>query len=341
MRIDDFDTDSKVMIVAEIGNNHEGDADLAHELVRRAAAAGADAVKFQTFLPEHYVRREDVARLERLRKFALSSATLRSLADLAKNLGVLFISTPFDLQSARLLATLCPALKISSGDNTFYPLLEEVARFGKPLILSAGLAELAELRYALALIERRGQAAGRTPEVAVLHCVSSYPVPTEQANLGAIASLRRELNCTIGYSDHCEGSLAALLAVGAGARIIEKHFTIDKNYSDFRDHQLSATPDELAEMVRRIREAEAMMGSGDKSVQASEAENLQAMRRSVAAARDLPGGHVLTLEDLTWVRPGGGVAPGDEPLLLGGRLTRAFAQGEQITTAAITQLAGE
>ncbi len=319
-------------MIAEIGNNHEGDFATAQELVAHAAEAGADAVKFQTFLPEHYVSVTDVARLNRLREFQLSQEQFAALAQQAAKLGLIFFSTPFDLASARFLDSLQPVFKISSGDNNFHPLIETVAGFKKPMIVSTGLANIALLTE----VRRRiGAVWGKDdPGLAFLHCVASYPVPPEQANLGAISTLAQQFpGVTIGYSDHTLGIDAAACAVAAGARLVEKHFTLAKDYSDFRDHQLSADPADMKALVARIREVSAMMGKGEKVPQACEESLRTAVRRSIAAGRDLAQGTVLGAADITWVRPGGGFAPGEEDIVLGKTLRRTLRQGEQFAPA--------
>jgi N,N'-diacetyllegionaminate synthase len=331
VKIGSIDLDARVFIVAEIGNNHEGNFDLAQEMVGKAAEAGVNAVKFQTFVPEHYVARSDTARFERLRKFQLSHAAFERLAKQAADLGLIFFSTPFDIESARFLNTIQPVFKISSGDNTFFPLVECVAGFGKPLIVSTGLADLALLDRLHASIQRVWTGNKTDPGLAFLHCVTCYPTPLEQANLGAIATLKNHfVDCSIGYSDHTLGIVAAPYAVAAGARIIEKHFTIDKNFSDFRDHQLSADPAEMRRMVEVIRETDAMLGTGLKVPQLCESDFLSAVRRSIAAARDIPAGTALQESDLTWIRPGTGVAPGNEGLVLGRKTRQIILAGDII-----------
>ena len=331
MKFADIDTDRYVFVVAEIGNNHEGSFAQAEELVGRAAETGADAVKFQTFVPEHYISSSDAARLERLRRFQLSHEQFAGLAKQAADLGVVFFSTPFDLESARFLNTLQPVFKIASGDNTFGPLIETVAGFRKPMIVSTGMADVPLLRKVEADIRRVW--AGADPGLAFLHCVASYPVPDDQANIGAIATMKTAFpGCVIGYSDHTLGVKAATLAVAAGARIVEKHFTLDKNYSDFRDHQLSADPIEMKTLVENIREVSTILGSGEKVTQSCEELLRVAARRSIGAARDLPTGTVLTGADITWIRPGNGIAPGDEARVLGRKTARAVAKGAVFTT---------
>ena len=327
MRINDFDTDKNVFVIAEIGNNHEGDFTLAQEMIGRAAEAGVDAVKFQTFIPEFFISRADVERIDQLRGFQLSFSQFEALARQADTAGVTFFSTPLDLESAHFLNTLQPLFKIASGDNTFLPLIETVASFNKSILISTGLADLALLDRLHGLWQEQ---AGRS-ELAFLHCVASYPVPSEQANLGAIHTLQKRYpELTIGYSDHTLGIEAATCAVAAGARIVEKHFTLDKQHSDFRDHQLSADPTEMAELVDVIRHVDDMVGSGEKTAQPCEEELQVAARRSIAVKRDLPANYELVWQDLCWVRPGSGMAVGQEKDVLGRRTKRVMQQGELI-----------
>jgi sialic acid synthase SpsE len=352
VRIGKFDTARRVLVVAEIGNNHEGDFAAAQELVRQAAAAGADAVKFQTFRTELFVRLTDVARFEQLRRFELTFDEFAALSDLARSVGLLFISTPLDLESAAFLPRVCDALKIASGDNNFVPLIECAAASGRPLIVSGGLATLDELRASCEIIRRVWRGESR-PEaeplcrhslrdrLAVLHCVASYPTPAAQTNLSAIATLGRELDVTPGYSDHTLGVVAAALSVVAGARVVEKHFTLDKRRSSFRDHALSADPHDMRELVRRIREYEPLIGDGEKRAQPCEAAGLVSLRRSIVARRDLAPGQRIRPEDLLWQRPGDGLAPGLEAGLLGQTLARALRAGENVTPDALRGSADE
>ena len=330
MRIGSCDTRERVLIVAEIGNNHEGRVEVAERLVREAAAAGADAVKFQTFRTEHYVSGADAARFQRLKSFELSADIFGRLAGMARDLGLLFISTPFDLQSVDVLSPLVDAYKISSGDNTFYPLLSRVADTGKPLIVSSGLADIDEISRTAAFVQARWQDRSISGDLAVLHCVTSYPVRPEDANLRAIAHLASVLRVPVGYSDHTLGNDAAVLSVAVGARLVEKHFTLDKQFSDFRDHQLSADPADLRDLVRRIRETERLLGKVEKTLASSELEIAPLVRRSIVSGGAFSAGHRLSLEDLTWIRPGGGLPPGQEDRLVGRRLRRDVAFGEPL-----------
>jgi N-acetylneuraminate synthase/N,N'-diacetyllegionaminate synthase len=337
MLIGPVDLEREVLVVAEIGNNHEGDFGRAEELIARAAETGAQAVKFQTFVPEHYVSCEETARLERLRQFAFTFEQFEKLARYAESKGLVFLSTPFDLASAKFLDKLCPAIKISSGDNNFIPLLELIATFNKPVLLSTGLADLSDIERAHATIANIWSQRADKGEIVLLHCVSSYPTPIDDANLSAIRTLRERFGGTVGYSDHTLGIDAAVLSVALGARVVEKHFTLDKNLSDFRDHQLSADPAELKELVMRVSLANKLIGDGKKGARPSEEQSRIVMRRSIAAGADLPAGTILRMEHLTWVRPGSGIAPGNENLLLGRVLKRTLRQGELLSAEDVSE----
>lgn len=330
MIIGPIDLDKKVLVVAEIGNNHEGSYALAEEMIGLAAEAGADAVKFQTFRTDLYVSRSDEARYNRLKSFELSFDEFRRLKQVADRSGVLFISTPFDLESAQFLTEIVAAFKISSSDNTFYPLLELVAATGKPLIVSGGLSDMERLKSIRDFIFGVWKRQEIRQSLAILQCVTSYPVPLECANLAAIAAIRKALGCCCGYSDHTEGIEVAVLAVAVGARIIEKHFTINKHYSDFRDHQLSADPIEFRAMTERIRQAEQLLGTGEKQIQPCEAGMEPLVRRSIVARRHLSAGTCITFGHLAWVRPAGGLEPGEEYRLLGKKLKVAVKEGDRL-----------
>lgn len=329
MKIANVDLDQEVLVVAEIGNNHEGSYTQAEEMIGLAARAGVGAVKFQTIVPDKLVSPTQTARVQQLQKFQLSYAQFEKLSQVARQEGVLFLSTPFDLESARFLEPLVPAYKIASGDNNFFPLIEVVARTGKPIILSAGLTDLTQITQTKDFITSIWQEMGAEQQLALLHCVVSYPTPAAEANLLAIRELQK-LGVTVGYSDHTLGIEAAVLSVALGARIIEKHFTIDKNHSDFRDHQLSADPQEMAQLVQRVRETLTLLGDGQKQIQPCEQAIGDKARRSIVASRDLAQGDILTSADLTWVRPGEGLSPGREGELVGRWLNRPVQRGEMI-----------
>ncbi len=334
MNIGHIDLDKTVLVVAEIGNNHAGSYSLAEEMIGRAAEAGAEAVKFQTIVPERLVTRDQTDRLAQLKRICLGYGEFERLAKVAAAEGVLFMSTPFDLDSLAMLAPLVAAITIASGDNNCYPLIEAAARTDLPLVVSSGAATMAELTTLRDRIRRVWAGRASAPDLAILHCVMAYPTPPSSANLGAIEKIRA-LGVTAGYSDHTIGVDAAPIAVALGARLIEKHFTIDKFHSDFRDHQLSADPDDLKEMIVRIRGVEQLIGDGEKRVLEVETANRDAVRRSLAAARDMAAGEVIDADGVTWLRPGTGFPPDQESTLIGRRLTRAIAGGELFTAAHI------
>ena len=329
MKIADFDTDNKVLIVAEIGNNHEGSVTLAEEMIGLAAEAGAGAVKFQTIVPDKLISPLQQDRIEQLEKFRLTYDEFEKLSKVAQDENIIFLSTPFDIESARFLEPIVPALKISSGDNNFFPMIEVIARMGKPIILSSGLTDLEQISLTKNFIMDIWSKLGIEQEMAILHCVTSYPTPLDEANLLSIRTLQ-ELGVTVGYSDHTIGIEAAVISIALGARIIEKHFTIAKDYSDFHDHQLSADSHELAELVRRTSEVNLMLGNGKKRIVECEKNTKESVRRSIVAGSNLDQGTVLDLDHLSWVRPGRGLSPGKEKVILGKGLKRMIRCGEMI-----------
>jgi len=329
VKIGNIDLDSEVLVVAEIGNNHEGKIAVGRELVRKAAETGVQAVKFQTFRTEHYVSSKEPARFNRLKSFELSEAQFKELSELARSLGLLFISTPFDLASARFLEDIVDCYKIASGDNNFYPLIDSVMRVRKPVIISTGASDCEQVSRVVDFARNHLPESSEL-QLALLHCVSCYPVPPEEINLRAIPFLRERFRLPIGYSDHSMGTDAAVLAVAAGACIVEKHFTLRKDFSDFRDHQISADPAEMSELVRRVRAAEMMLGKFEKSVQRCEENSVALIRRSIVAGAELKRGHRIRLSDLTWIRPANGLEPGDEHRLVGKSLRRDVHFGDPI-----------
>jgi sialic acid synthase SpsE len=243
------------------------------------------------------------------------------------------LSTPLDLASADFLADIVDAFKIASGDNNFYPLIERACASGKPIIVSSGLSDLAQIQRTKAFVETQWKHRSIQQQMAVLHCVSCYPTPPEQVNLASIPYMARELGCIIGYSDHMLGIDASLYAIAAGARIIEKHFTLDKNFSSFRDHQLSADPADMKQLVAQVKHLSSMVGMPEKVVQSCEAAGVPLIRRSIVAGAELPAGHTITLHDLLWLRPGDGIAPGREDEFIGRTLRRTVSFGEALSPA--------
>ena len=316
MKIGKIDASKKVFIIAEIGNNHEGNFELAKKMISKAAAAKVDAVKFQTFIPEH-ISGGDSGRLKRLYRFKFTYNQFKKLASFAKKKKVLFFSTPFDIESAKFLNTIQPVFKIASGDNNFYPLIKKILSFNKPVIISTGSADINLVKTIYKNLKKFKKNKKFNKKLAFLHCVSSYPVPYDQANLASITYLKNLFtDMEIGYSDHTLGLDAAVFSVFAGARIIEKHFTLNKNFSNFRDHQLSADPKEMSQLVEKVRKAESMLGLSEKKIQKCEKDMNYYGRRSIAAANDIKIGSKLKLSNLIWIRPGSGFKPGEENMVL-------------------------
>lgn len=324
------DVTRHVLIIAEIGANHEGNVQEAHRLIDLAASCGVDAVKFQTYHAEKIVARSEPQRRDHFRRVSLASHVFRDLADHAQEKHLIFLSTPFDHESVDLLAPLVPAFKVASGDLTAVPLLEHIARQGKPVLVSTGMATLDDIISAIHIITG-AHPEGLGAQIVLLHCVSAYPTPDAEANLQSISFLHAHTGRVIGYSDHTLGTPACLAAVALGARVIEKHFTADKSRSSFRDHQLSADPEDMAMLVHSIRRIEQMVGEFRKEPTESEASNRVTMRRSLAAAVAIPRGATFTKDHLTVLRPGTGLPPSRLEWVLGRRATHDLLAGELLT----------
>lgn len=320
-------------IIAEAGVNHDGDPARALELVRAAAAAGADAVKFQTFRASELVTAaapkaryqaantgRDDGQLAMLRALELGEDLHRRLQDEARRLGLVFLSTPFDWPSAEMLLRLgVPGFKLGSGELTNAPFLARIAALSRPLICSSGMGDLDEVEDAAAVIHAHGD-----PPVAWLHCVSSYPAPEAQSNLRAMDSLRAALGGPVGMSDHSPGMAVTVAAVARGAQVIEKHLTLDRTLPG-PDHAASIEPAAFAELVRQVRVVESALGDGIKRPAPCELDTARVARRSLVAACDLAAGAVLTAADLAVKRPGTGIPPVRFAELVGRRLARPVA----------------
>lgn len=328
-------------IIAEAGVNHNGDLALAHRLVDAAADAGADAVKFQTWITdlicapgaraaEYQAARMDTAddQYAMLKRLELPFEWHAALRDHAAERGIDFLSTPDDLESARFLAELgVPAMKVGSAEVTNLPHLRAIGAFALPVILSTGMASVDDAKAAVDAVR-----AGGAPSVAVLHCVSAYPAPWDELNLRAIDTLRTELRVPTGFSDHSEGTLAASVATAFGMVILEKHLTLDRAMEG-PDHAASSDPREFADLVRAVRNAESMLGTGEKRMSASERDTHRAVRRVLVYTQALPAGTRVTSEMVRAVRTGGdGLGAGDADALIGRTLTRSVGAGAAVRT---------
>lgn len=312
-------------IIAEAGVNHNGSEELALELVNVAARCGADAVKFQTFKADKLVRKgaakaayQEAAtgggdQHSMLLRLEMSEALHLRLFERCAELGIEFMSTPFDSEAADFLVGLgMRRIKIPSGEITNHPFLRHLARKDRPLILSTGMATLEEIVAATAVIreerEHLGLSAPLVSMLTILHCTSNYPAVVEDVNLRAMRTIAAEVEMPVGYSDHTLGLAVSTAAVALGATVIEKHFTLDKSLPG-PDHKASLSPDELAALVGQIRAVESALGSPEKRPTAAELPVRELVRRSVTSARDLKAGRPISMDDLCLLRPGTGIPP--------------------------------
>jgi len=335
MRLFGKDLERDVAVVAEIGVNHEGDPAVAEALVRAAAKAGAQAVKLQTYTPERFASSSDPARLARVSRFRLDEAAHRHLAEVARACGISLFSTAVTEDVVDFLAEFGPVVKVASGDVDFEVLVRAAVRTGKPVILSTGNASLEEIDRA---VEWCASEIGRdrlSERLALLHCVSAYPAPIEQANVRTVPFLKARYGLTTGYSNHVLESEAVLAAVALGAQIVEIHFTDRKSGREFRDHALSFEPAELAALVRSIGLVRASLGEDGKRIQPAEAPLRQAIRKGVVAARDLAAGTVLQDSDLMFARPATEFAAAERPRLVGRKLLKDLKRGELVPRSAV------
>lgn len=310
---------SKVIIIAEAGVNHNGNYELARQLVVAAKEAGADYVKFQTACPEMVISRyapkaeyqlgttkKEESQLDMCRAIHLPLTDYKPLKTYCDEVGIKFLSTPFDLLSIDVLEELdMDYYKIPSGEITNLPYLRKIARLGRPVILSTGMCGLADIENALLVLEKEGLA---REQITLLHCNTEYPTPYGDVNLLAMKTLAECFGVKVGYSDHTRGIEVSLAAVALGATVIEKHFTLDKNLPG-PDHKASLEPDELKQMVSSIRHIEEALGSSIKRVSASEGKNMIVARKSLIAACDIKKGGLFTEENMTVKRPGNGISP--------------------------------
>ena len=326
-----------VYIIAEAGVNHNGDINLAYQLVDAAKAAGVDCIKFQTFKSENLVSHTaqkaeyqkaatgDSSQQDMLKQLELSFGEFVSLKEYCDRKGIFFLSTPFDFESIEFLNSIeMPFWKIPSGEVTNYPYLVALAKTGKPVVMSTGMCEMQEIEDAIAVLRENGAS-----DIKLLHCNTEYPTPYEDVNLKAMKTLRDAFGVEVGYSDHTKGIEVPIAAVAMGAAVIEKHFTLDRNMEG-PDHKASLEPQELKQMVDSIRHIEAALGSGDKKPSPSEKKNMAVARKSIVAAKRIKAGDILTEENITVKRPGNGICPMRWKEVLGTRAVRDFEEDELI-----------
>lgn len=331
---------SKVFIIAEAGVNHNGDINIAKELVDVAVEAGVDAIKFQTFKAEELVCKnakkaeyqkqyteKGESQLEMLKKLELDFDKHKELVNYCNTKGIMFLSTPFDLKSIDLLEELdLKIYKIPSGEITNYPYLKKIAGLKKKIIMSTGMCYLNEIKSALDVLKENGS---KDEDITILHCNTEYPTPIEDVNLNAMITMKNELNVNVGYSDHTLGIEVPIAAVAMGASVIEKHFTLDKQMEG-PDHKSSLNPKQLKAMVEAIRNIEKALGSFKKEPSNSERKNLIIARKSIVAKYKIKKDQILNEENLTCKRPGSGISPMMWSKVIGKKAMKNFSEDELI-----------
>lgn len=329
---------NSTFIIAEAGVNHNGSFELAKKLVDKAVWAGADCIKFQTFNSKNLVSKNaqkaeyqkkttdsSESQLDMLKKLELSKEEFVELRDYCNQKEIMFLSTPFDLESIDFLASIgIKTWKVPSGEITNYPFLRAIGKRKESVIMSTGMCTLDEVRDAIKVLKDFG-----TKDINLLHCTTEYPAPYDSVNLNAMLTLQKEFGFKVGYSDHTNGIEIPVAAVAMGASVIEKHFTLDKNMEG-PDHKASLEPDELKQMVLSIRNVEVALGDGKKQPSDAEKKNIAIARKSIVVACDIKKGEVFTEENLTAKRPGNGISPMNWAEVLGKIAKRDFSEDELI-----------
>jgi N,N'-diacetyllegionaminate synthase len=332
---------SKVFIIAEAGVNHNGSVQIAKRLIDVAVQAGADAVKFQTFRTENLVSKNakkanyqkkttnsSESQFEMLKKLELDIDTHKDLISYCTEKNIIFLSTPFDLDSIDLLNDLgLEIFKIPSGEITNLPYLRKIGKLNKKVILSTGMSTLDEVQSALNILIKAGT---KKENITILHANTQYPTPIRDVNLNAMMTIQKSLGVQVGYSDHTLGIEVDIAAVAMGASVIEKHFTLD-NSMQGPDHKASLEPDELIQMVKSIRNIEIALGSSEKKPSHSESENIKIARKSIVALNTIKEGDILSQNNLTIKRPGNGISPMRWDELIGKVSDRNYEKDELIS----------
>ncbi|WP_411169869.1 N-acetylneuraminate synthase [Clostridium sp. MB05] len=329
---------SRVFIIGEAGVNHNGNLNLAKQLVDVAVEAGVDAIKFQTFKSENLVTtsakqanyqienlKEETSQIEMLKKLELSVEDHKELISYCKDKGVMFLSSPFDLDSIDLLSSFnMNIFKIPSSEIENVPYLRKVARVAKKIILSTGMSTLSNIEFALNLLYSEG-----AKDVIVLHCNTAYPTKMSDVNLLAMNTIKKAFKVKVGYSDHTKGIEVPIAAVALGAEVIEKHFTLDKNMAG-PDHKASLNPEELCNMVSSIRNIELALGDGIKNLTESEKENAIAGKKSIVSLGNIKKGDIFTSNNISVKRPGNGISPKNWDEIIGMKAKKDFKKDDLI-----------
>ncbi|MGL4393464.1 MAG: N-acetylneuraminate synthase [Fusobacteriaceae bacterium] len=331
-----------VYIIAEAGVNHNGSLELAKKLIEVAKKSGADAVKFQTIKAENLVSKyaekadyqkkstgSDESQLDMIKKIALPYSDFEKLKEYCDKVEIKFLSTPFDFESIDLLEKMKMDIwKIPSGEITNLPYLRKISKVAKEIIMSTGMAEMHEIKKAIDIL-KNDEKDSEVEKIYVLHCNTQYPTPMKDVNLKAMDEMRKELGVEIGYSDHTLGIEVPIAAVALGATIIEKHFTLDKNMVG-PDHKASLEPEELKQMVKAIRNIEEALGDGKKKVSESERKNIEIVRKSIVAKKNIKSEDVFSENNLTVKRPGTGISPIKWDEVIGKKAKKDFKEDELI-----------
>ena len=328
---------SRVLIIAEAGVNHNGSLDMAKKLVDAAKACGADIVKFQTAKLNSLVSKSahmadyqkkntgvEESQKDMLSKLLLSFEDFVELAKYCKDVGIQFLSTPFDIESIRFLNDMQDIWKVPSGEITNYPYLVEIGKTKKKVIISTGMAEMDEIQAAINVLKENG-----TTDITILHCTTEYPALIKDVNLNVMQTMRETFGCSVGYSDHTQGIEVDLAAVALGATVIEKHFTLDCNLPG-PDHKASVEPDEFKAMVDGIHKIELALGSKEKRPSEVELKNRLVARKSIVAKVAIKAGEELTANNITTKRPGTGITPMQWNEVIGMKAIRDFEEDELI-----------
>ncbi|MFC2097947.1 N-acetylneuraminate synthase [Bacteroidota bacterium] len=331
---------SKVFIIAEAGVNHNGDILIAKKMIEAAHEAGADAIKFQTFKSELLVTKTSIkadyqkasdssseTQYQMLKKLELNRSDFEQLQKLCKKKGIVFLSTPFDLESIELLNDLgLEIIKIGSGEIINLPYLKYIGSLNKKIILSSGMSTLDEIKNAVLILNSSG-----TPKknITVLHANTEYPSPYKDVNLNAMKTIAKNIGVKVGYSDHTTGIEIPIAAVAMGACVIEKHFTLDRKMNG-PDHKASLEPDELKQMISSIRNIEIAMGSGIKKPSESEIKNISIVRKSIVAKKAINKGEIFTENNICTKRPGTGISPMEWERIIGSKAKKDYQEDDLI-----------
>ena len=327
MKIQNFNTKKKILLIAEIGNNHEGNFKVAKKLILLAKKNGADAVKFQYITPHKLYAKNDKKNINKLNKICLNINEFKKLKKYADELKIIFLCSVFDFTNLKEVYRYLPAIKVPSGDNNNLKIIKELLSLKKPILFSTGMTNLIILKKILKEINKNKFF--NKKNFCLMHCVSSYPLLDSDVNMNALTSLKK-LGYEIGYSDHTIGIDACIVAASMGARVIEKHFTLSHNYSSFRDHQLSANPKELSDLSKKLTRINNIRGTDSKIITRNELKNIKSFRRGAYASSNLSIGKKIDYSDITFLRPEGEINLMNIKNLIGKKLKNKLHKFQEI-----------